>query len=351
MTRPAFAVRTPAPREVWQQLVEADDDVLVTQTPRWLECICATGGYEDASRLYEFDSQRTVLVPLARRRGWPARLIGEDAWPSEWGIGGPLADGEPTLAQARAVFEDLSRLPANRISVRFGPRAAPVWAAAVPGAFQPARNMTYILDLKGGFDTVWQERFKSATRTAVRKGEKAGLEVEVDRTGRLVPTFYELYQLSVTRWAAQQHEPAALARWRRRRIDPLCKFQAVAEVFGDNCAVWLASHGGQPAAAMIVLQHGHHAKYWRAGMDKPLASPARASTLLHRYAIEDACAAGCRCYHLGDSPGGSSVSTFKERLGARGYPSFAYRRERFPMTTVDQRLRGVVKRVIGFQDA
>ena len=350
MTRPAFSVRSPAPRELWQHLVDTDDTALVTQTPRWLDCICATGGYEDSGRLYEFDGGRTVLVPLARRRGWPSRLIGEDAWPSEWGIGGPLGNGEPTLAEARAVFDDLNRLPANRVSVRFGPRVAPVWTEAVPDDFQVTRNMTYVLDLEGGFDTVWRKRFKPTTRTAARRGDKVGVDVEVDRTGRLVPVFYELYQLSVTRWAAQQHEPAALARWRRARIDPLRKFQAVAETFGDSCAVWMASHGGRPVAAMMVLTHGAHAKYWRAGMDKPLAHPGRANTLLHRHAIEAACAAGCRFYHMGDSLQGSSVSAFKEGLGAVGYPSFGYRRERLPVTAADQRLRGVVKRVIGFQD-
>ncbi|MFJ5777111.1 GNAT family N-acetyltransferase [Streptomyces sp. NPDC093094] len=331
-------------------MVDESDEALITQTPGWLDCICATGPYEDASRLYEFGDTGRIVVPLTRRRGWPARLIAQDAWPSEWGIGAPVAAEALDPGQARAVFGDLARLPANRVSVRFGPTVDPAWPSAVPSDFTVLPHTTYVLDLDGGFDDVWRRRFKGPVRTAVRKGEKAGVDVEVDRTGRLVPVFYTLYQHSIARWAQQQHEPLALARWRRRRIDPLLKFQAVAETFAESCAVWLASYRGQPAAAIMVLRHGPHAKYWRSGMVKELAHPSRATTLLHKLAIEDACAAGCRFYHLGDSVPGSSVSDFKERLGARGYPSVGYRREVLPLTSIDRLCRSTAKRLIGFKD-
>ncbi|MFD5812810.1 GNAT family N-acetyltransferase [Streptomyces sp. NPDC127038] len=342
-------VTTPAPRDAWQRLADESDEALITQTPDWLDCICATDSYDDASRFYEFGDSGGLVVPLARRRGWPARLVAQDAWPSEWGIGAPVAAEAPAPRLARAVFEDLARLPSNRVSVRFGPNADPVWQSAVPSAFTTLPHTTYILDLGGGFGDVWGQ-FRGSVRTAVRKGEKAGVDVEVDRTGRLVPAFYALYQHSIARWAEQANEPLALARWRRNRIDPLRKFQTVADTFAESCAVWLASYEGRPVAAIMVLRHGPHAKYWRSGMIKELANPIRAGTLLHKLAIEDACATGCRFYHFGDSPPDSSVSVFKERLGARGYPSFGYRREVLPLTAGDQLLRGAVKRLIGFKE-
>ncbi|MET9819920.1 MULTISPECIES: GNAT family N-acetyltransferase [unclassified Streptomyces] len=212
------------------------------------------------------------------------------------------------------------------------------------------QHTTYVLDLAGGFGEVWQGRFKGRARTAVRKAEKARVEVEVDRTGRLVPAFYAIYEQSIVRWAQQQHEPLALARWRRRRIDPLRKFQVVAEHFTDSCAVWLASYRGQLAAALMVLRQGPHVKYWRGGMVKELAGPSCASTLLHKLVIEDACENGGLFYHMGDSTPGSSVSAFKESFGARDHTSFGYRRELLPVTVVDQRLRSAVKHLIGFKD-
>jgi hypothetical protein len=41
---------------------------------------------------------------------------------------------------------------------------------------------------------------------------------------------------------------------------------------------------------------------------------------------------------------------FKSRFGAGARPYAEYRFERLPLTAVDRRLRGAVKRVVGFVD-
>jgi hypothetical protein len=336
---------------VWRDLADRDEHAVVTQTPAWLDALCAAWPFEDASRLYRFDSGLRIGVPMARRRGWPARRIAEESWP-RWGLGGAVvADGVPDARQARLVFRDLAARPALRVSVRFGPEAAPAWRAAVPPTFTTLDCPTQVLNLEGGFGTVWKKRFHTRVRRAVGRAEKSAVEVEVDRTGRLVPAFQRLYEESIERWAAQQHEPLAFARWRRRREEPPGALQAVAERFGESCAVWMATCDGQPAAAIVVLRHGRHAKYWRGAMDKDLAHPVRANHLLHRLAIEDACAAGCRAYHMGDSRPGSSLAEFKESFGAEFVDSPAYYRERLPLTAADRELRSLVKRLIRFQDA
>jgi len=51
-------------------------------------------------------------------------------------------------------------------------------------------------------------------------------------------------------------------------------------------------------------------------MDRQLAHPVRANRLLHRLAIEEACDAGCRSYHMGHSRPGSSLAEFKQSFGA-----------------------------------
>ena len=345
-------VTSPAPRAVWRQLASADGNALASQTPTWLDCICATGPYEDASRLYEFEGGRRLVVPLARRRGWPARLVGEDSWPSDWGIGGPLVSpGTPDETEARVVFDDLARRPALRVGVRFGPGADPVWARAAPQSFRAEEHMTQVLDLEGGFGTVWDRRFHGRVRRAVRRAERSAIKVEVDRTGRLVPAFYDLYEQSMVRWARQQHEPLALARWRQTRSFPRQRLEAVSDRFGESCAIYLAWCAGEPAAAIVVLRHGHHAKYWRGAMNRDLAHPVRANFLLHRLAVEDACEAGSRYYHLGDSRPGSSLAHFKDGFGAESRSTPAFRRERLPVSAADRRLRSAVKRLIHFEDA
>ena len=82
-------VLSPAPRDEWLRLLEADPAAQITQTPDWLGCIRAVAPFRDTSRLYRFDDGRTVLLPLAGRR-LPRRLDFRASWPFDWGIGGPV---------------------------------------------------------------------------------------------------------------------------------------------------------------------------------------------------------------------------------------------------------------------
>ncbi|MFF5979786.1 GNAT family N-acetyltransferase [Streptomyces olindensis] len=348
---PAGAVRvtTPAPRGTWRELAEADASTRVTQTPAWLDCVCATGPYRDASRLYEFEDGRRLLLPLVARRQRPSWLGEEESWPGEWGIGGPVCPGPVGPTEARAVFDDLARRPANRIGVRFRPGDDEAWARSAPADFRSEPHTVHVLNLEGGFGTVWERRFHQGVRRGVRRAERSELEVEVDRTGRLVPVFYELFEQSIARWAKQQHEPLALARWRRKHVFPRHRLETVADRLGESCATWLAWRAGEPAAAIVVLRHGGQALFWRGAMNRELAHPTRANHLLQRLAIEDACAAGCRQYDMGGSLQGPSLARFKESFGTDALSSPRYVRERLPLYAADRGLRKAVRRAIRFQ--
>ena len=345
-----LCVTSPAPRDVWQSLIKSDPEALVTQTPAWIDCICASGGYEDVSRLYETPQGRQLILPMVRQTGLPAALTTEASPPPGWGIGGLVGVGVVGVKEISAVFADLADRSILRTHIRPNPRAGEMWAAAAPPGVVVIPRLAHVVDLAGGFEQVWTKRISSKTRTKIRKAEKSGLVVECDTSGRLVPVFYELFMKSIDRWALQQNEPLLLARWRGRRRDPLSKFQSIAQSLGDACRIWVAWLHGQPAATILVLQ-GTNAHYTRGAMDKDLAGPTRASYLLQRLAIEDACRTGCRYYHMGESGTSSSLALFKSRFGADAYSYAEYRLERFPVTRVDVRLRGFVKRLIGFRDA
>ena len=91
---------------------------------------------------------------------------------------------------------------------------------------------------------------------------------------------------------------------------------------------------GVPVAAIIVLQSGTYAKYWRGAMDKELATPVRANEFLHSLAIEEACQAADRYYDMGHSRPGSPLAAFKEKLGGAWQPSYTLRAERIPLQAV-----------------
>ena len=69
-----YHVTSPAPRDLWQEMAAADPLGLVSQTPAWIDTICATGHYCDASRLYEMADGRQIILPLVREAGRPAFL-------------------------------------------------------------------------------------------------------------------------------------------------------------------------------------------------------------------------------------------------------------------------------------
>ncbi len=343
-------VVTPAPRALWQALYERDPEALLTQSPRWLECLLAGGGYEDASRLYTFADGQQLLMPIVKRRGLPGPLAVQASWPHAWGIGDVLARRTPRPEELRAVFADLAERPFLSLNLSPNPLRRDLWQSALPEGVTRVPRREHVLDLSGGFDAVWRERFLSKTRNKVRKAQKLGVVVETDSTGRLIPVFYDLLRRSVDRWALQQSEPRWLSHLRTSSRDPEHKFEAMARILGDACRVRVAWFERQPVAATIVLLGEHNADYIRGAMDKRLAGPVKANDLLQSVAIQEACEAGCRYYHMGESAWSENLSNFKERFGARAYEHHEYRLERLPLTRMDRALREVVKRAIGFED-
>ncbi|MDQ6777882.1 MAG: GNAT family N-acetyltransferase [Actinomycetota bacterium] len=349
MARGGVSVTSPAPRAAWLQTLEGDSDALVTQSPAWIDALCAVGGHADASRLYTLADGRHLVLPLVRRRRVPRVLAPRSSLPPAWGMGGILATGGVSPEDVAVVFADLATRPGVRTSVRPNPLHADAWAAASGPGTAVVPRLAHVLELGCDFEVAWNKRFTGPARTAVRKAERSGLTVECDTTGRLVPDFYELFERSLERWGTQHREPAAFARWRGHRRDPKRKFEVMARTLGGCCRIWLASKEGRPVAAILVLQDAN-AHYTRGVMEKDLAGPTRANYLLHRLAIEDACKAGCRYYHMGESGSSASLAQFKTRFGARAHPYAEYHLESLPLTAIDRAARTVVKSAIGFRD-
>ncbi len=336
---------SPAPRDVWSELARNSADTLVFQTPTWFEAVCAGGGYTDASRLYELSGGQQLVLPLARRRGMPDALATEASLPHGWGAGGIVSRLPLRAEDVSTVLADLSLRRVLRTTIRPSPLMAGVWKEAVPGHIPSSPHEAHVLDLSGGFDYVWEKRLPGATRTKIRKAEKAGLTVERDTGGKLIPAFYDLYMRWVDRRARERRVPVALARWLGRRREPYAKYAAAADALGEGCRVWLARLDGKPVAATILLVSGAHAVYWRSASDKALATPTRANDLLQRLMIEDACRAGCQHYHMGESGGVASLMHFKSRFGAVSYAYSEYTLERLPITRVSRRVSGLAGRL------
>lgn len=331
----------PAPRDVWREIVRQDPNALISQTPEWIDSLCKAGPYEDASRLYEFGNGRRVVLPAVRHKSLPKIVNSEKSLPHGWGTGGPVAAGGVTTEEIARILEDVPYHDASRTSIRPNPMLAAQWKLAQASAASSEQHVSHILDLEGGFEQVWSQKFSSATRNKIRKAEKSGLSIEKDTTGSLVPAFYELYLSWSYRRARERHLPISVARWLANKREPYEKFRDVSQTLGEACRLWVARVDGKIAAAAFLLVWGAHAVYWRSASDKELTLQTRANDLLQKVMIEDACNAGCRYYHMGESGGVSSLMHFKSRFGAVETPYEEYFFGHAPFESVSNKLKGV----------
>jgi len=327
----------------WRAVLASDPEAMPTQSPEFMEAICGDGRWRDASRMYADERGRRIVLPMVRRAGM---VTIEASNPPRWGFGGLLAEGGVRQTDVDAVTRELAARPVLRQSIRPNPIQGERWKTA--HGLHLARR-AHVVDLAGGEGGLWSDVSKT-TRRNVRKAERAGVEIECDTTGRLLPLFFRLFELSRVRWAEQQHEPVWMSQWRTRRHDPIEKWQRIARDLGGSCRIWIASYRGEPAAGMIVL-HGVSAHDTRGAIDKQLAAATQANYLLQWRAMQAACAEGIRWYHMGESGTSARISYFKERFGAKPFEFDEVRIERLPLSKIDHAARSVVKRLARFEDA
>lgn len=340
---------SPVPRETWARVLAADPGAMAFHLPEWVDCLCAVGGWQDAGRLYRTGEGRELVLPMVCRPARPHPLAVRASFPPGWGTGGILAPGGVRPHEVELVLADLAADQALRTSVRPSFRAAHAGPSPAPGFVSVPRTV-HVLDLDGGMDAIWSQRWPKNTRrnmrTAERRAERAGLIVETGSSPELVEAFYDLYLRWLDRRARERHLPRAVVRSRGKRAEPLAKFHAVAAALPGTCRILVATAEGRPVAATIVLLHGDVCVYWRGYSDKQTANPLRANQLLQLRSIEQACDLGCRYYEMGESGGVASLKESKTRLGGEEWPLTEYRLERVPLTRLQSRMddvRGAVK--------
>jgi CelD/BcsL family acetyltransferase involved in cellulose biosynthesis len=334
----------------WEELVSQDPSIALSKTPQWADCICSCDHFSDATLLFRGDDGRRLILPRLRTAG-VASLPGLFASPPRhWNLGADASGfvsegGPPSPEEASALIQEIQRHSGFRTRIVVGGDDARLWESATPSTVYSVARTAQVLDLRGGFPTVWAKRFTSKVRSNSRKAERRGVEVEWDNTGRLIPVFDMLYRISVDRWARDRGYPVPLMRWLSQRQHPQSKFATVARRLGEQCTVWIAWRQGEPIAGIIVLTRGPRVTYWRGAMDKDRSCGTGANELLHRCAIETACASDRYSYDFGLSQT-DHLKKFKATFGASEVPVHIYCFERFPTAAAEDRCYDAIKQAI-----
>ncbi|MGB8995092.1 MAG: GNAT family N-acetyltransferase [Pseudonocardiaceae bacterium] len=339
-----------AARAAWEELSAQDESIALSKTPEWADCICSCSPFTDATLLFRGEDGRRLILPRLRKTGSTSILGLYESPPPGWGLGadasGVLSEGGlASASQMRALIQEIRRHPGLRTRVMVGGDDAAEWESVVPGTTYSTSLTAQVLDLRGGFSTVWTQRFTSKVRSNARKAERRGVDVESDNTGRLIPVFDELYRNSVDRWAQQRGRPLSLMRWRAQRNEPRSKFATVTQKMGERCTVWIAWREGEPLAGIVVLTRGPRVTYWRGAMNKERTRGTGANELLHRCAIEAACAGERQSYDFGLHQT-EELKRFKSTFGAREVPVHAYYFERFPTAAAEAKCYNAAKQAV-----
>jgi hypothetical protein len=279
------------PDEEWDAAIEA-----AGKPYRFSHRAGAGRAFEAVYDEYRFEPYRveyrdgtTLLVPLVRveRRtrdltmllGMPLGLEGT-----------PIATaGTPGSEHVHGLFEALGGR--GLLALHGGASGSPPGAAG--SVFE-----THVLDLRPGFEWLWENAFSSKNRNSCRKAERAGVEVT---RATDVDAYYDLYAAASLGWGYD--EP------------PYPRALLGALVDSGDAELWLGRLEGEPVAGALLLQGSEDLLYWSGAVAAEHRTLAPGNAVI-RTAIASACERGVAYFDFGASTGLPGVSAFKESFGA-----------------------------------
>ncbi len=313
-TVPIVDLMSPAPRAAWREVLAGDPGATALQTPEYFSAALTGTRGRDVSRLYVLADGRRLVLPMIRQRTIPGVRLEAD-FPGGYGHGGMIATGGLRRSDVAAVVANL-RGSASSIRIGGAHHTADQWASGGGSGVVESRRRVDVVDLDGGFEAVMAQRFSRKVRQSVNRSARMGVEVEVDTTGRLAGTFYDIYLAWVEHWVTRSKLPDRLARFQAKREERWQKFATVTARLGDLCRIFVARHEGVPVASAITFVYGEHAIGWRSYSLRDTGLRLGANSFTQAMAIKDAAESGCRWFDLGQSGGVEDLLRYKRSLGA-----------------------------------
>lgn len=171
---------------------------------------------------------------------------------------------------------------------------------AAPG-LQAEDVTTHLLDLRPGFEAIW-ESFDKSKRRQTRKAEREGIVVSEAHSVSEVEEYYEIYERRSEQWHHSVKYPQSLFvklfEGGRGRGVKLFLARLDDRIIGGHLNFYFKN--------TVIAWNGVAEKHSRAH---------QASTALYAACIRHACEEGFELYNLGGSAGSDSLASYKESLG------------------------------------
>jgi len=289
----------------WNEFVERHEGGSIFHTAEWLDALRTTYQYEPVAFTDAAPGERVNNGLLfCRVRSWMtgSRMVSL-----------PFSDHcEPLVQSSTALDSMLDSVKgvvgrhARYIEIR------PRQQMSVPAGFAPsAAYCLHSIDLRPELDTIFSRFHKSHIQRSVRKAERLGLQVDVGRSSALVDAFCALHVLTRRRLGVP--------------VQPVSWFRNLVESLGDRLTVYLATHRGHPAAAIVTAVQKRTLVY-KYGSSDTAYNRYGGTTLLFWRAIQRAKEEGAQEFDLGRSDlDNEGLIAFKDHLGATRRPLTYYR--------------------------
>jgi len=231
------------------------------------------------------------LPYFVTRRGPFASL-----WSLPFGTyGGPVGEGAASAELLRAFHRESER----RLVVEAG--IVDFHNALELSGSIAQTAVTHVVDISGGYDRVWRDRFDKARRRRARRAQDAGVVVRRAAGDEDVRRFFAVYRARLAGWDARSGHPDAL-------------FRALVARGGDRVRLYVAEHAGDVVGGHVNFYYRDAVIAWY-GMASRHGDELQAGTLLYAEAMREACGEGFRTYNLGASLGKDSLIDYKRSLG------------------------------------
>jgi hypothetical protein len=271
------------------------------QTPAWMDCLTSSfPDYSNATLIFRFTPDTQVLLPLVKVSKMMGLLNTYHSMPFNT-YGGFLVQGNLEPNAVDMINRYLQKLR----SLRFSITPYPLEISLIEGIKYKSTlvHATQFLDLRTGYENLWNHSFEAKNRNQIRKGESNHLRLFVN-SQEASSTYYSLYHY----WLMAHQKQA-------RIVYPESLFNALSQ-YREVAKFMLAEHNGKVISGIIVLYGKKTAMYWNA-VNTTKGRELCANQWLLDQAIKDACQLGMEWFDMGASPGMPNLEKFKTAFGTQ----------------------------------